>query len=283
MIIVRTTLTLFLITILNFCTSAQEFEIISAYQKLSSGTIWFEYRKHLERNNYPTIVFESGALSYSNYWNMVIDSISSFANTIRYDRAGLGRSLPPKDSNRSVVQIANELNELLDSLKLNNKIILVCHSAGGFYGRAFSNKYNNKVRAMILIETPCTEWEDLLRSSLSEEQNMERDSILKTNRSELLFIERQEYNAAEINRIYLKQIPQMQIPVYIIHGSNHNWPEGYNSTLLNLNWKECQNTLLSISENSYLIKVPNAGHHIFRDFNLPNFINEHLINRIKSE
>ena len=275
----RTMLISYLLLIVVFSATSQELKITSGYQKISNGTIYFEYRKHSEKNEYPTIVFESGALSNSNYWNPVMDSIASFANTIRYDRAGLGRSLPPNDSIRSAVQIANELNGLLDSLKVGNNIILVCHSAGGFYGRVFSNQHSSKVRAMILIESPCTEWEDLLRSSLSVNQNMERDSILRLNRSELSFIQRQEYKAAEINRNYLDQIPQMQIPVYIIHGINHNWPEGYNRSLLDQKWKDCQSSLLSISENSYLIKVSNAGHHVFQEFNLPKFIYESLINQ----
>ena len=268
-----------ILTCVIFSASAQDLEIISGYQKLSNCTNWFEYRQHSKKNEYPTILFESGALSHSNYWNLVIDSIATFANTIRYDRAGLGGSLLPKDSIRSVVQISSELNELLDSLKVDDNIILVCHSAGGFYGRAFSNQHSNKVRALILIESPCTEWEDLLRSSLSENQNIERDAMLKLNRSELSFIQRQEYKAAEINRNFLEQMPQMQMPVYIIHGINHNWPEGYNRTLLNQKWKDCQRSLLTISENSYLIKVPNAGHHIFQEFNLPKFIYENLINQ----
>ena len=279
MTIIRVTQILFILTIGISNVGAQDLEITSGYQKLSSGTNWFEYRKHNEKQEYPTIVFESGALSYSTYWNSVIDSIANFANTIRYDRAGLGRSLPPKNITRSAIQIANELNELLDSLKVDEKIILVCHSAGGFYGRVFSEQHSNKIRAMILIESPCTEWEDLLRSSLSENQNMERDSILKSNRSELSFTERQEYHAAEINRNLLEEMPTMRIPVYIIHGVNHNWPEGYNRNLLNQKWEDCQSSLLGISENSNIIKVSNAGHHIFREFNLSKFIYERLINQ----
>lgn len=279
MTITRVIFILYLQTIVIFSATAQELDITSAYQKLSCGTIWFEFRKHNKGNEYPTIVFESGALSHSNYWNPVIDSIATFANTIRYDRAGLGRSLPPKDSIRSVVQIANELNELLDSLKLDNKIVLICHSMGGFYGRAFTEQYRTKVRALILIESPCIEWEYLLRSGLSKNQNTERDSLKMLNRSELSFIERQEYKAAEINRNFLKKTPQMKIPVYIIHGINHYWPEGYNITQLNQKWKECQSSLLSISENSYLIKVSNAGHHVFREFDLPKFIYESIINQ----
>lgn len=267
--------------VLQFCFSAaaQEIEIVTKHQKISTGELWFEYRKPFGKNEFPTIVFESGALSNSNYWNPVIDSISTFANTIRYDRAGLGRSLPPLDSIRSAVQIANELNELLDSLKVKNKIILVCHSAGGFYGRAFSHLYSQKVLALILIESPCTNWEDLLRSCLSENQNKERDSILNSNRSEMSKFERKEYEASEINRNFLEQLPQLKVPVFVIHGINHNWPEIYNGNLLNEKWQECQESLLSISENNHLIKIPNAGHHVFRGFNLPEFIYENLINQ----
>ena len=250
-------------------------------QKVSTGAIWFEYRQHTAKNEYPTIVFESGALSYSNYWNPVIDSIAKYANTIRYDRAGLGRSLPSRDSVRSVVQITRELNELLDSLKIGSKIILLCHSVGGYYGRAFSALHSERVRALVLIESPCAEWEDLLQSGLSEMQNKERDSILKLNRSELSYMERQEYKAADINRKILEKIPKMIMPVYIIQGIGHNWVEGYNRTLLNAIWQDCQRSLLSISEESSLIKVPNAGHHIFGEFDLPNFIYEQLLNKTK--
>ncbi len=279
MTINRATQLLFIITPAIFSAHAQDLEIVSGNQKLSSGTTWFEYRKHSEKQDYPTILFESGALSHSSYWNPVIDSIASFANTIRYDRAGLGSSSQPKDSVRSAVQIAEELNELLDSLKVDQKIILVCHSAGGFYGRAFSALHGNKVQAMILIESPCTAWEDMLRSSLTEDQNRERDSLLNVNRSALPFIQRQEYEAAEANRKFLDQVPQMRIPVYIIHGTDHNWPEAYNARLLDQKWRDCQSSLLSISEKSYLIEAPNAGHHVFEAFDLPGFIREKVINQ----
>lgn len=263
--------------IVIFSAKGQDPEVRSGLQRISGGAIWFESRTHGETDDYPTIVFESGALSHSAYWDPVIDPIANFANTIRYDRAGLGRSLAPKDSIRSSVQISNELKELLDSLKVDQRIILVCHSAGGFHGRAFSQGHGDKVHALILIESLCTDWEDMLRSSLSEDQNKERDSLLKINRSRLSLIERQEYKAAELNRIFLDQQPQMKMPVYIIYGTSHNWPEGYNSAVLDQKWKDCQSSLLRISENSHLIKVSNAGHYIFQEFDLPRFIDESLI------
>ena len=73
MTINRSVQILFVLFILTFSASAQDVEITSGQQKVSTGAIWFEYRQHTAKNEYPTIVFESGALSYSNYWNPVIE------------------------------------------------------------------------------------------------------------------------------------------------------------------------------------------------------------------
>jgi len=253
-------------------TCAQENSLRAKTQKITTGALYYEYFKHSDDTELPTIVFESGALNGSSYWNQVIDSISKHSNTIRYDRAGMGRSLPSTDTIRSSSQIAKELNELLDSLEIDKKIILVCHSAGGFYGRSFSHQFGNRVKALVLIESPCTKWESLLRSCLTKRQNEERDTSIKQNRLGLSFFQRKEYHASEMNRIILDQIPKMQIPVFIIFGNSHHWPENYNSDLLNNKWKECQKSLIDISSNSKIIMVDGSGHHIFQEFNLSHFL-----------
>ena len=262
----------------SYCKSfAQEIKVETKIQKISNGALAYEYVEHINDTSLPTIVFESGALSSSSYWNPVIDSISIYANTIRYDRAGLGRSHAPTDTIRSANQIAKELNELLDSIQIKKPIVLVCHSAGGFYGRTFSQNFGEKVKALVLIESPCTKWEDLLKSSLSKRQNEERDAILKRNRIELSFYERKEYQASELNRKMLDLYTKMQIPVFIIYGNNHNWPENYNVNLLNKNWEECQESLAFISTNSKIIIANGSGHHVFQEFDLPNFLRNMII------
>lgn len=258
-------------------TSAQHTTSIRKLQNISSGALWFDYNKHREVSKFPTVVFESGALSHSTYWNPVIDSVANFANTVRYDRAGLGRSTPSVDSTRTSVQVASELNELLDSLGVEQQIVLVCHSAGGFYGRTFAYLFPKRVQALILIESPCTKWEKRLRSCLTQQQNQDRDSVLRINRSRLTSFERKEYQAAEQNRTFLDRLPQSNVPLHVIYGSNHNWPVGYNRGKLDRSWKECQMELLEISTKSSLKVVPNAGHHIFRQFDLPRFIEEIIL------
>lgn len=263
---------------LPFASFGQGTSSKTGVQKISNGGLWFEYIKHPKGGNTPTIVFESGALSHSSYWNPVIETISTYANTIRYDRAGLGRSLSPADTLRSADQIARELNELLDSLKITDQIILVCHSAGGFYGRTFSQLFGQKVQALVLIDSPCAQWEDFIRSSLTEQQNTERDAILKQNRSNLPFFVQKEYEASEINREILLQMPTLQLPVFILYGNAHRWPDDYNGSLFEKNWKECQNRLSNISSKSEMTSINNAGHHVFQEFNLAQFLREKVIN-----
>lgn len=267
---IKVLLWLFLLAPGTVC--AQEYNLTGTTQNLSTGALFYEYRKHPDTANAPTIVFESGALNSSGYWDPVIDSVSQYANTLRYDRAGLGRSLSSTDTIRAADRIANELNELLDSLRITEKIILVCHSAGGFYGRAFAHRFGKRVRALVLIESPCTQWESLLRSGLTESQNEQRDAALAQNQSGYPFFQRKEYQAAEINRRILDQIPKMEIPVSIIFGDSHQWPEDYNSEVLNEKWEACQRSLADISVNSKTIIAQGAGHHIFREFDLSRFL-----------
>lgn len=251
---------------------AQEYVSIMGIQKISNGGLWYEYRKHPEVRKAPTLVFESGALSTADYWNTVIDSVSTYANTIRYDRAGLGRSYVSSDSVRSSAQIARELHELLDSLGLKHPVILACHSVGGFHGRTFTHLFGHRVQALVLIESPCTGWEDMIRSSLSKTQNQQRDSILQQSRSTLSPSEQKEYEASVINRKFLEQIPTSDLPVFILHGNNHDWPEGYDDEPFNEQWKVCQQRLSQISTKSHITVIPEAGHHVFEDINFASFL-----------
>ena len=254
----------------------QDITVTEGLQKISNGALWYEYRQHSNPHMIPTIVLEAGALSHANYWDPIIDSIAKFTNTIRYDRAGLGNSNAPADSIRSAVQIAKELNELLDSLTIKNKIILVCHSAGGFYGRTFAHLFENKITALVLIESPCITWEDQIRSSLTKRQNLARDSLLEQNRRGLSLFARNEYAASEMNRKFIQGIPQFQIPVFVLYGRDHRWPQDYDRNTLEAQWRDCQTNLARISTNSQTIPISEAGHHIFSVFDLPKFLFEAL-------
>ncbi|WP_170227012.1 alpha/beta fold hydrolase [Luteibaculum oceani] len=256
----------------------QHITINEGIQKISNTALYYEYRFHQPTTNQPTIVFEAGARNSSGYWNGIIDSVSHFANTLRYDRAGLGRSVGSTDSIRSSTQIALELKALLDSLEIFSPLILVCHSAGGFYGRTFASEFKDRVRALVLIESSCDIWEDMLSASLTKNQKNERFRAQNNQRANFPIFQRLEYEAAPVTRSILSQQSELQIPVYIIHGNQHNWPSGYPSTELEDKWKVCQEKLLYLSEQSSLQVVNGAGHHIFSEFDLANCLKSKFSN-----
>lgn len=247
----------------------------AGFQNISTGQLFFEYRFNDSSSKKPTILFEAGALSHSTYWDPVIESVSKHANTLRYDRAGLGQSRISTQTRRSVEQVALELKELVDSLNITGDLILVCHSMGAYYGRAFNYLFPARVKALVLLEGLPTTWEAVLRKNLNAAQNQERDTLRQMNRSRLSETQQAEYEAAPFNREYLDGLPKMTTPTYVIHGTNHSWPADYNVDAMNQAWSECQEGMGSISTRSESFFVEQAGHHLLSHFDLSKFLVEH--------
>src|SRR5436309_2794243 len=80
-----------------------------------------------------TVVFESGLGEGVETWNDVQPKIAEFARTIRYERAGLGKSdlLPASVSARTTRDMAADLHALLRAAKVPGPFVLVGHSLGG--------------------------------------------------------------------------------------------------------------------------------------------------------
>lgn len=121
------------------------------------------YRMHLyemgEKADKPTVILEAGASSTSLDWCKVQPAIARFAHVCSYDRGGYGwsdESLRP----RTASQIAAELHALLEHAGVPGPYILVGHSLGGLYIRAFAALYPDDTAGLILVDaTP----EDLLQ------------------------------------------------------------------------------------------------------------------------
>lgn len=100
----------------------------------------------------PTVVLESGLGGFSFDWSFVREDISEHARVCAYDRAGYGWS-DPVDSPQSSTEVAADLNELLDGAGEPGPYLLVGHSAGGLYVRAFASLYPDEVAGMVLVDS----------------------------------------------------------------------------------------------------------------------------------
>ena len=98
-----------------------------------------------------TIVFATGLGSSSAEWWAIQDELCTSARVLTYDRAGYGWS-ELAHGPRTSRQIALELKELLEALKIDPPYVLVGHSQGALYVNHFCRLYPDAVGGVVLID-----------------------------------------------------------------------------------------------------------------------------------
>ena len=101
-----------------------------------------------------TVVLIAGGGGTTDTWNKVQTPISQFTRVCSYDRQGLGKSDPLSlGSEQTVKQIVDDLEVLLQQAKLSPPYILVGHSIGGLYARAFDARFDSQVMGIVLLDS----------------------------------------------------------------------------------------------------------------------------------
>jgi len=124
-----------------------------------------DYRLHLYctgaiREGSPTVTLEAGSGLPALTWYLVQKEVEGFARVCSYDRAGYGWS-DSASGPLSPAQVATDLRKLLEIAQVPGPYILVGHSAGGYYVRAYINQYPSEVVGMVLVDA-AYEQQDLL-------------------------------------------------------------------------------------------------------------------------
>ena len=99
----------------------------------------------------PTVILESGLGGSAFTWARVQPRVARFTRVCSYDRAGLGYSdegPAPRTSGR----IADELGRLLDSAGIEQPVVLVASSLGGFSARILASTQPRRVGALVLVD-----------------------------------------------------------------------------------------------------------------------------------
>ena len=105
----------------------------------------------------PTVILEGGWAAPSLAWSRVQRLIAG-VRVCSYDRAGLGLS-DPGPNPRDGTAIARDLDEALRAAKIAAPFVMVGHSAGGLYVRAFADRRPADVVGMVLVD-PSVEYQD---------------------------------------------------------------------------------------------------------------------------
>lgn len=112
----------------------------------------------------PTVILEGGWAASSLAWSRVQPLVSATTRVCSYDRAGMGLSdggPEPRDG----TAIARDLDEGLRTARIAPPFVVVGHSAGGLYVRAFADRRPGDVVGMVLVD-PSVEYQDKRLSAI---------------------------------------------------------------------------------------------------------------------
>lgn len=257
-----------------------------------NGNNFAVYIKGLEKRkpNTPVLIFENGmGIGYSN-WNTVINQLAEVAPVFAYDRAGVEKSdkiyeMPtPK-------RTADNLKAILNKLNILPPYIIVGHSMGGVYARAFAGHYPSDIEGLVFVDpADFTEskdgWNQIFREIGVPEKKIDEmlyNRLYKptqgTARDSLNFgpwSEAQVLNSlrktdfAEINAL-----PIPNVPIYFLVGGKFEVPperrsKDYNQERFfhvknDKNMERWRALIHASNKGGMLIYLANCGHYIHKD------------------
>ncbi len=106
---------------------------------------------HCTGSGSPTVITESGSSSFSIEWALVQDKVSAFTRICSYDRAGFAWSDRGPAEN-TVEETMDDLHRLLRAAGVVPPYVLVGHSIGGTYVRAYQRRYPDEVSGLVLVD-----------------------------------------------------------------------------------------------------------------------------------
>jgi pimeloyl-ACP methyl ester carboxylesterase len=99
----------------------------------------------------PVVVFEAGLGNDRTAWDGILPLVAEFTTAVAYTRAGYpGSEVGPEP--RSPGQISLELQTLLRALDLPPPYVLVGHSLGALFVRAYYYNQPDEVGALVLVD-----------------------------------------------------------------------------------------------------------------------------------
>lgn len=110
------------------------------------------------------ILLHHGYCRNIRFWNSWVPSLARRYRVLRFDVRGCGQtSIPPEGYAWSAEQLARDALGLLDALKIQ-KVHWVGESSGGVVGILFASSYPDRVRSLVVCDTP-TRFGDRLLSN----------------------------------------------------------------------------------------------------------------------
>lgn len=235
----------------------------------------------------PVLVFENGMGMGLGNWNTVSDSLVSSAPVFLYDRQGVEKSdkvfqLPTPQ------KIAANLKLLLTELKIEPPYVLVGHSMGGVYVRAFAGYYPNDVAGLVFVDPADftetkADWNQIFRDIGVSEKRI--DEMLAKRLYTPSKADSTHYAAWSEGQVLtdlrkndfaeLRNLPVPQVPILFFVGGKLEVPmdrrsrdydhERFFEVKNSANMLRWRRFIHSSNKGGALIYLSNSGHFVHRD------------------
>jgi pimeloyl-ACP methyl ester carboxylesterase len=192
----------------------------------------------------------------------VQDNIAGLAQTISYDRSGLGKS-SYKRKLKDLTSLASELKKTLQSAKINKPYLLVGHSLGCQISKQFAMMFPEDVRGIIFIDPGFNE--ELLELTLNDSVWLQREDQLKKNRPKIGFAIEEELKELNRNCTMADDINKLpDVPVLLLTATkiNPDFPGSKEELKIK---KETHQRWLQNIPGAKQIMVPGSRHYVQND------------------
>jgi len=110
---------------------------------------------YLDEGRGEPVVMVHGNPTWSFYYRNLVKTLRSDYRVIAPDHMGCGLSDKPADSYYSFTlkQRVDDLEALLDSLKIGKNITLVLHDWGGMIGMAYASRHPERIARLVILNT----------------------------------------------------------------------------------------------------------------------------------
>jgi pimeloyl-ACP methyl ester carboxylesterase len=245
---------------------------------------------HCTGEGSPTVVFESGMGEGALSWSAVQPEISKSTRACSYDRSGYFWS-DSSAAERTGDVIAGELMTLLHNAGEKGPYVLVGHSVGGLYVRAFSSRYPDYVAGMVLVDSSHEQQGNRLHESAwgntalrayvfltrlglgrifgipsnnaqplpSDLRPAYQEMGYLTKNYATLWREKSAWDAVAATGLKRNSV-RNDLPLVVLTQSGKGFKPDYYKT-----WVELQNELAALSSRSTHIVATSAGHFIQLD------------------
>lgn len=114
----------------------------------------------------PAVVIETGAGTLARSWEPILDRVAEHTTVVTYDRAGYGWSDGAPRGRRSGPDVSDDLITLLEEAEVPGPYVVVGHSLGGLYARAFAVRNPDKTAGLVLVDATHEDVLDRMRARL---------------------------------------------------------------------------------------------------------------------